>query len=488
MYVATKNSATSQPPVIPIFLAAEMWERFGFYIIQGLLVLYMTSTVFGFSDIKSYAILGSFSAFSFFTPILGGYIATRVLDYEHAITLGGCMLAIGYAFLSLPHEKFFYIGLSIIAVGNGFFKPSVSSYLGDFYRQNDPNRERGYTLLYVGINVGVLLATSTSGYLVRYFGWHIPFLFASFGLVIGTATFVFGIYFLKMSKNFQRLNSSVAFKNPFLVAFVYVLAFVLVIVCYQFIRYQVLANRTMLWSGIAVFLGLMAYAMRYKKDIRNKLLACFFLTLIAVVFWATFMQMFFSINLFVERVVNRHVFSFDLPTPLFISLESIYIVIFGPLLGKLWSALSIKKRNPGLPLKFTFALFAVGVALIVMYCGAKSASISGIITSPWYIIVAYFFLTMGELFISPIGFAMVTTLVPQELVGLVMGVWIVAIGFGVKLANVYANYAIIPKNIHSIAIMGAIYAHAYLHFAALAFACGFIAFAAIPFINRLLRG
>ena len=121
-----------QPSVIPVFFATEMWERFGFYMIQGLLVLYMTSQVFGFSDSKSYAILGAFTAISYITPVIGGYIASRILDFEHAITLGGFLLAIGYAILSLPHEDLFFVALAIISVGNGFFKPNISSYLGDF--------------------------------------------------------------------------------------------------------------------------------------------------------------------------------------------------------------------------------------------------------------------------------------------------------------------------------------------------------------------
>ena len=224
-----------QPSVIPVFFGTEMWERFGFYVIQALLVLYMTSSVFGFSDEHSYAILGAFTAIAYITPILGGFVASHILDFEHAVILGGILLAIGYATLALPSEHFFYIGLSIVAVGSGFFKPNISSYLGDFYHRNDPLREKGYTIFYVGINSGILLSTAASGYIQRYFGWHVPFLLASIGLLIGTATFIFGMRYLKSAHNFHRIRSSIANKKTTLIACVYVGAVFFIAFTYQII-------------------------------------------------------------------------------------------------------------------------------------------------------------------------------------------------------------------------------------------------------------
>src|SRR3989338_11435916 len=268
-----------QPAVIPVFFMTEMWERFGWYMIQALLVLYMTNKVFGFSDAKSYAILGAFSAIAYIMPIFGGYIASRVLDYEHAVTLGGFLLAIGYALLSLPHEHLFYVALAMISIGNGFFKPNISSYLGDFYHQNDPYREKGYTIFYVGINVGVLLSTSTSGYLVRYFGWHIPFLIASVGLLVGTVTFVFGLYYLKNEGNFNRIKPSIAHKKPLHIMLVYLGAIALTVASYEIIRHRVFADNLMLWGGILTFIGLFFYAFRYSSSDRNKMIACIILTM-----------------------------------------------------------------------------------------------------------------------------------------------------------------------------------------------------------------
>ncbi|OGT43592.1 MAG: hypothetical protein A3F13_01305 [Gammaproteobacteria bacterium RIFCSPHIGHO2_12_FULL_40_19] len=481
----SRSFPTQQPSVIPVFFATEMWERFGWYMIQALLVLYMTSQVFGFSDANSYAILGAFSAISYITPIFGGYIASRILDFEHAVTLGGFLLAIGYALLSLPHENLFYIALAIISIGNGFFKPNISSYLGDFYQKNDPFREKGYTIFYVGINVGVLLSTATSGYLVRYFGWHIPFLIASIGLLIGTVTFVFGLYYLRNAKNYHRIKPSIANKKPLAIALVYLAAVVLTIISYEIIRHRAFANILMLGGGCVIFIALIIHAFRYNTTARNKLLACIFLTIISIVFWAIFFQMFFSMNLFIERAVGRQIFNAVLPTPLFISLESIFIVLLGPCFAVLWQRLSKKNKNPGVPLKFSLALFSLVIAFLIAYIGTQHTAANGV-TNMIYIVCAYLFITVGELLLSPIGLTMVTVLVPQELVGLMMGVWFVALGLGEKLASVIAGYASIPKEISAIPTMDQIYGHAFFQYALLSLACGVVCLICVPLLNKLI--
>lgn len=478
-------TAPRQPAAIPVFFATEMWERFGFYMIQGLLVLYMTSTIFNFSDAKSYSILGAFSAVAYIMPILGGYVATRILDYEHAITLGGFLLCIGYALLSLPHETFFFVALAIITIGNGFFKPNISSYLGDFYQKNDPRREKGYTIFYVGINFGVLLSTSTSGYIVRYLGWHAPFLFASMGLLLGIITFVFGLYYLKNTKHFHRMNPSIAYKNPMSIACVYLGAIALCFLSYEIIRNREFADQVMLWGGCALFAGVFVYAFRYHAIARNKLIACVILTLISIVFWAIYMQMFFSMNLFIQRAVNRTLFSLHLPTPLFLSLESIFIIMLGPLFAALWHYLSRKNKNISIPMKFTLAMFSAGITFIIAYWGTHVAQISGM-ASMWVIVAAYLFLAVGELLLSPVGLAMVTVLAPQELVGMMMGLWFVALGLGEKLAGVIAKFSAIPQHIQLISKIELIYGDAFYYYAVLSIIVGVLCLLATPWLKKMI--
>lgn len=476
---------SKQPAVIPIFFATEMWERFGFYTIQGLLVLYMTSQVFGFSDSRSYAILSAFTALSYMTPVIGGYLASNILDYEHAITLGGFLLAIGYAILSLPHQEFFYTALGVVAVGNGFFKPNISSYLGDFYQHNDPNREKGYTIFYIGINVGVLLSTASSGYLVRYFGWHVPFLIASVGLMIGTITFISGVYYLKTLNRFNRLNSTNIKHRPFAIICVYLGIFVAIYLARLIIKDKVLADELMLWSGIGIFAGLIVYATKLHKDARKKLMACIFLTIVSIVFWAIYFQMFFSMNLFIERAVNRHFFQWVLPTPLFITLESIFIILLGGFFAHLWHRLAEKNRNPGTPMKFALSMFAIFIAFSIAFLGTEHAGPH--LDNKLFIVFAYLFVTIGELLLSPIGLTMITVLSPKKLTGLMMGVWFVALGLGVKLAGAIADFAAIPKHINNLMQINHIYGHAFTVYAEISIVCGIVALVAVPYLNRLIK-
>lgn len=480
-----KPLITQQPAIFPVFFFAEMWERFGFSMIQGLFVLYLTSKVFNFSDAKSYSILGTFSAVSCMMPILGGFVASRFLDYRHAITLGGVLLAMGYALLALPNENFFYIALAVISVGIGFFKPNITSFFGDFYHKDDPYREKGFTILYVGTNVGVVLSTSISGYVVRYAGWHAPFLLASIGLVISTLIFVLGIFYLKKTGRFHRINISIATKNPFSITLVYLGTIFLIFILCEIIRHRVLADEFMLWSGCAIFISVLFYAFHYKAPIRNKLIVCVILILLSIPFWGIFMQLIFSMNLFIDHAVDRQFFSMRLPTPCFLGLESIFVIIIGPFFAMLWQTLSIKKKNIGIPMKFTLAFFVLCVVFFVMYLGIKNSNPSGL-TSMWFIVVAYLFLTISELLLWPTGLMMVTVLAPRDLIGLMMGLWLVSFGFGTKLASKIADYAAIPKHIHLITQLDNIYGNAFLQYAFFSFAGGVFFLLLTPALKKMM--
>ena len=485
MSESIQNHTIKQPAVIPIFFMTEMWERFGFYIVQGLLVLYMTSHVFEFSDAQSYAVLGAVTALSYIMPLLGGYAASRVLDFEHAVTLGGVLLAAGYAMLALHDQHLFFIGLSVITVGTGLFKPSISSYLGSFYESNAPHREKGYTLFYVGINVGIVLSTATSGFMVRYFGWHMPFMTASISLLLGTSAFLFGLQILKRNGNFQRIAPSVANKKIWAIILVYFGIIIAIIIANEIIQHKTLADIIMLWGGFILFGSLIAYAFRFIKAIRDKILACIFLTLISVVFWAIYFQMFFSMSLFIERAIDRHFFSFNLPVPLFISLESIFLILMGPFLGMLWQKLSLKNKNISLPMKFSLSLLCLFFAFLIAYLSTKLTGLNGQ-SDKLFIVFAYLFIAIGELLLSPIGLAMVTVLVPQEMVGLMMGVFFCSLGFGAKLAGIIANYAAIPKAIHSLSQMELIYGNAFFKFLILSLTFAILSFIATPFLKKLI--
>lgn len=479
-------SKPKQPAVIPVFFLTEMWERFGFYMVQSLLVLYMIGPIFGFSDLKSYATLGAFSALSYIMPIIGGYFASRILDYEHAIILGGILLAAGYALLTLEDQSWFYIALAVIAIGNGFFKPNISSYLGCFYDLHDPYREKGYTIFYVGISVGALLATASAGYLVRYIGWHAPYLIASIGLCVGTLIFIFGIALLKRIGKFHRLEAASTERNTLSIILVYLNVIAFILIAYEIIAHSRFANDLMLSIGVIVFTGLIIHAFSYKNKVRNKLLACIFLTLISIIFWALYFQMFFSMSLYIKRDIDRHFFHLLLPTPLFIGIQSVFIIILGPLFAALWQYLARKNKNPSIPTKFMLGVWCMVATFALAYISAKHVGTHDL-DSKYYIIGAYFFLTIGELLLSPIGLTMITILTPPRLIGLMMGVWFVALGLGIKLSGVLANQAAIPTTIHTPTKMAMIYGHAFLIYTGLSLVSGIICLLFLPLLKRLIH-
>lgn len=477
--------AKEQPAVIPVFFLTEMWERFGFYMIQALLVLYMTSRYLNYSDDKSYAILGAVSAMAYIMPLLGGYLAGKVLDYEHAVILGGLLLVTGYALLALPNENLFFLSLAIMTIGTGFFKPNISSYLGDFYRKDDPYREKGYTIFYIGINLGILISTMISGYVVRYFGWHAPFLLASVGLLIGIAVFVFGLRYLKHIGHFHRIKPATASKNSMMIFLVYLSIPAQIAFSYYIIKNRTFANDIMLWGGIGIFVILFLYAFKFENTQRNRLHVALLLIIVSAIYWSLYFQMFFSMNLFIERAVDRTFYSWRLPTPIFASSESIFVIMFGPFLALLWQKLSSIKKNPGTPLKFALAMFLLCVAFLVVFAGTKLAN--GGLNNMIFILITYCLIAITELLLSPIGLAMITVLSPKELVGLMMGVWFVSLGIGEKTAGIIANYAAIPKHIILISSMDVIYGDAFFRYAIISLICAIAALLFVPLMNRMIK-
>lgn len=475
-----------QPSVLCVLYLTEMWERFGFYIVQVLLIFYLIN-VYNYTDKYSDAVLGAFTGLAYITPVLGGYLADRFFGFRHAIILGGVLLSLGYALLSLQQNNLFYISLGVVAVGTGLFKPNISSYLGNFYYVKDNRRERGFTLFYMGISVGITLATLTSGYILRWFGWRSNFLVASCGLLLGIATFILGLYYLKatgrlnMTRQPKKREPTVA-----TIILIYGLILLAIYVFSKLIQSVALANAAYLIGGTVMVLTLIFIAYRAGGNQFKKMGACLVLILFSVVFWALYFQLFFALNLFVARVLDRSVGGHILPTPLFISMESIFLLMLAPFMGWLWQNLERKNINPSFTMKFSLAMFAMACGLFILVLGTHNVNPAGLVNKYW-IVASYLLVTIGELLISPISIAMVTLLTPLRFVGMMIGVYLAAIGFGAKLAGVLASLAAIPKATHSTSMMITIYGHAFFVYAQIAVVTGVIILLLRPFINGLIE-
>lgn len=468
----------------PLFLT-EMWERFGFYVIQSMLVIYMSEQL-SFSDTKSYAILGGFTALVYISPLLGGFIADKILGFRYSILIGAMLLSAGYLSLAIYGEQLLLLSLSTVVVGNGLLKPNISSFLGAFYYDDDPRRSAGFTLFYMGINLGSLLATTSSGFIHQRWGWTPTFGIA--GIAMLTSILVFCLGFRHYENRGLPLSIT-HIKSKLLLFFRKKLSFFLLIISAILLSYFLLKNpgtSTVLLSltGISTLAGLLYAAARFERQERNNLVALVILFLVSILFWSLFFQLFFSINLFVERNVYRGFFGITLPASLFISLEAFFILLLGPFLAKIWLRLGTKGNDPSPGIKFTLALFFTAVAMTLLVTAIYFQRADHLI-SPLWIIPTYLFITIGELLLSPIGLALTTELSPPGLTGLMMGIWFMTLGFGGSLAGYLAQFATIPKGITDIAATNTIYSHAFCLYTLCALATSVILLLLTPWLNRL---
>lgn len=466
------------PKALPFLFFTEMWERFGFYIAQGLLVLYMTK-YFGFSDDMSSTISGVFAGLVYISPFVGGFIADKLLGFKTSIIWGGLFLVLGYALLALSTtQALFYPALATIIVGNGMFKPNISSLLGTQYAANDPRRDAGFTLFYIGINIGAAFS-GISGYVKDSFGWQITFGLASVGMIIGLLTFCAGLKNIKDVQKLTPVNRQFKYKL--------LLYCILAIVGLSFLlKIQSLANWLLPIAGIVLLVFLAVLTFQQDAEGRKRLLILNTLIISSIVFWALFLQLFISANLFVDRLVEKNLFGIPLSTTVFYASESVFIILFGPLFALSWQALGRNNKNPSPVIKFVLGIFCAGLGFLVLSASTLFPNGDNMV-NPLWVFFSYFLITIGELLLSPIGLSAVTMLAPTQLIGMMMGVWFVATGFGGLLAGMIGKMASIPDTVISAADKLVIYQDAFLNFAYLAFIVAIALFFVQLGLKKLLK-
>jgi len=469
------------PKALPFLFLTEMWERFGFYVVQGMLILYLTEA-FGFSDSKSYTIQGVFTALVYIAPMAGGILADRFLGLKTAIIWGGFFLIAGYAMLALPMTSLFYPALATIIIGNGLFKPNISSLLGALYEPNDPRRDSGFTIFYVGINLGVLLAGFSSGAIKNHFGWHAGFGLASAGLIIGLITFAIGFKWGDIKYKPVALTQKKFLSKAWLILYCLIgIGFITV-----WLQSSLLGDWLLPIVGIVLLVYIFVLAYKQEPQYRNRLILLNFLILSSIVFWTLFLQLFSSANLFIDRLVDKQILGFHIPTTAFYATESIFVILLGPFMAWSWQALNQSARNPSPFIKFIFATAFIGLGFVVLGVSTYFTNTVNMI-SPWWVLLAYFMITIGEMLLSPIGLSAVTILAPPHLAGMMMGIWFVAIGFGGEFAGLIAKIASIPENVTDALIQLPIYRAAFFDYAYLAFGVAVVLFILQWGLRKLLE-
>ena len=422
------DSGTGHPPALYMLFFAEMWERFCFYGMRALLVLYLTKGFLGMSDELSGNVYASYNALVYLTPILGGIIADRLLGYRAAIIMGGIVMAIGEFTLLVEQEFAVYAGMAMIVCGNGLFKPNISSLVGKLYADGDSRRDAGFTIFYMGINIGALTSTLLCGWIGENYGYTWGFGLAGLGMLLGIFTFHMG-----RGRLADHGNAPDPEKQPARIAKVALGTLCAAPVLYLLLKNQELVTYLVLIGLIVTMGSILGVALKSDKVQRERLFLLVVLWVFHALFWAFFEQAGSSLTLFTDRNVDCEIFGWTMPTSWGQFFNPAFIVIFGAVFSGMWVALGKKDRDPSIPAKFGLALVQLGAGYGLLVMGA-AWGVGGIVPLI-FLVMCYLLHTTGELCLSPVGLSAVTKLAPKKIVGMVMGAWFLSISAGHKIAG-----------------------------------------------------
>jgi POT family proton-dependent oligopeptide transporter len=419
------------PRGLSVLFFSELWERFSFYGMRALLVLYMVKAL-GYAEDGAYAIYGAYGALVYAFPVLGGWLANRWLGYRHAIQLGAVLMALGHFAMAIPDQTAFFAALALLCVGNGFFKPNISSTVGRLYQPGDSRRDQGFTIFYMGINIGALSAPLVCGKLGESVDWHYGFGVAGVGMLLGLVWFTRGQRHLGTHGDPPE---PALLGKPVLLGLnrlhlVWLGSLVIVPLVAYLLRNADLASHIIHAVSALVLVALIGLALGQRGTARLRLFALLVLMAFHTLFWAGFEQAGSSFNVLTDRHVDRTILGIEFDASMFQSVNAIFIVLCAPLFTLLWRALDRAGREPSIPIKFALALLQLGLGFWVLTIGLGRADFgddgSATMALGW-MILCYLLHTTGELCISPVGLSAVTKLAPQRWVGFCMGAWFLTI-------------------------------------------------------------
>lgn len=389
-YISDKYK--SHPPGLFMLFTTEMWERMSYYGMRALLTLYMAAATekggFGWSQSYTLHLYGIYTGLVYVTPLLGGWIADRFWGQRKAVLVGGTLMMIGHFLMAVPGQPAFFAALGFLVLGNGFFKPNISTMVGGLYRPGDSRRDGAFTIFYMGINLGALLGGLICGYLGEEIGWHYGFASAGVGMALGLIVFmVFG----------KKMLGDVG-----------------------------LAPKPRVVEKSAV------PAEPLTKIEIQRIAVILILAVFVMTFWAAFEQAGGLLNLYAKNKVDRSLGGWEVPATQFQNLNPLFIFLLGPIFSMIWTGLGNRGKDPSIPVKMALGILFCALGFVVMLGAAKITDAGGKAGMGW-LVVTYFLHTIGELCLSPVGLSMVTKLAPARYVSLLMGTWFL-------IGNAFANY------------------------------------------------
>ncbi len=435
------NSTTDflgHPKGLFVCFATEMWERFSYYGMRALLIFYLTQH-WEFTDSASYLIYAAYTSLVYITPVFGGILADQILGSKKAVTYGAILLVLGHTGMAIESNvQIFYISLALIVAGVGFLKPNISTMVGSLYEEGDPRRDSGFTIFYMGINIGAFSASLLCGWLGQTYGWSYGFGAAGIGMLLGLIIFLWGQKYLQglaepPSNKYMQISFGLSYEK-----WAYISGIAMVLVSWFLVQNQQVVQNLLSGFGAIFIAAWLLYALfKCPPQERDRLIAVGVLILFSLIFWALFEQAGSSLNILTDRGVDRTVFGYEVPASMFQSLNAGFIFTIAPLFALLWISLAKRGIEPSTPIKFAMGLIFVGLGFLVLVFGMQSSS--GIQTGLIWIVLIYLLHTIGELCLSPVGLSSVTKLSPQRIVGFMMGMWFFASAAGNFVAGKIAQ-------------------------------------------------
>jgi proton-dependent oligopeptide transporter, POT family len=566
--LASDKSFLGHPRGLIILFFTEMWERFSYYGMRGLLILYLTQH-FLFSDERSTIMYGAYTALVYVMTIIGGTLADRYLGSRKAVTFGAILLVLGHFGMafegsgsrqimtynggeyqltlngrggdadqiiisdqgeslisfsegatnllianpvvvglpgSIPTDSYslhietdtfylniLYLSLALIIAGVGFLKANISTIVGSLYGFGDARRDSGFTIFYMGINLGAFLSSILCGYLGIVYGWKYGFGLAGIGMLFGLIIFLIYQDWLEGKAeppSIEKLKEKVL--GPVNVEqMCYLTGLGIIIISLLLVMNAHLVDESYVGLlGIVIFVLLITYAfVRCEGVERDRMLAGIYFILAQIPFWALFEQAGSSLNLFTDRLVDRTMFGWSVPAPVFQSLNAMFIVLFAPILAWLWITLAKRNLNPSTPVKFAIGVFLAGLGFLSLVAGMRASGDDGM-TAVYFIFLIYWVHTMGELMVSPVGLSAVTKLAPPQAVGMTMGAWFLYSGLSNYLAGVIASTTgaeTIGGQLSDTAAAKATYAEVYLQVGYIAMGIAIVMLIISPVIKRMMH-
>jgi POT family proton-dependent oligopeptide transporter len=430
------------PRGLSVLFFTEMWERFSYYGMRALLILFMTAPIaaggLGFETGVAGAVYGLYTSMVYMTSLPGGWIADRLIGPRRAVLYGGIIIACGHFSMAVQSLTTFYIGLALIVVGTGLLKGNAAVIVGALYTPRDVRRDAGFSIYYMGINLGAFIAPLVCGYLGQRVNWHIGFGAAGVGMVIGVVQYIAGAKYLGDAGLHPTPAASPAAAAALktratlggAVALVVVIAFALGMYSGALpITAKQVADAAgwLLVAIVFLLFGWLFFAADWTPAERRRLYAIAALFVASLIFWSEFEQAGSTLNLFGDRNTRTEIFGWTFPSSYYQSLQPLFIITFAPVFAWVW--LRLGRREPSSPAKFGLGLLFVGSGFAILVIAAKLAE-GGVKVSPWWLVATYLLHTWGELSLSPVGMSATTKLAPARVVGLMMGVFYLAISVG----------------------------------------------------------